>query len=266
MRVGFELVRKGEAHAVVSAGNSGAMMACGLFVFRRLSGVERPGVITTFPTKTGVCALIDMGANVDCKPQTLAQFGVLGAAYSGLYHGKRRPRVGVLSNGSEAHKGTDLTRATARLLEAGGASKDFEYVGYVEGRDIFEGKVDVAVTDGFTGNVVLKAAEGVVALMVDLLKREVFAGLRGKLAGLILRSALKRLGQKLDYAEHGGAPLVGVDGIAVLCHGRSNAKAMKNGIRAAARLAEGGLVAAAESAITRHAALWSPELVQAAEG
>jgi glycerol-3-phosphate acyltransferase PlsX len=266
MRVGFDLVRKGGAHAVVSAGNSGAMMACGLFVFGRLSGVERPGVITTFPTKSGVCALVDMGANVDCKPQTLAQFGVLGAAFAGLYHSKRRPRVGVLSNGTEVHKGTELTRATARLLEASDIIKDFDYVGYVEGRDIFEGKTDVAVTDGFTGNVVLKAAEGVVALIVDRLKREVFGGLRGKIGGLILRSALRRLAQQLDYAEHGGAPLVGVDGVAVLCHGRSNAKAMKNGIRAAARLSEGDLVAAAESAIARHAPLWSPELVQAVGG
>ncbi|HEX6835158.1 MAG TPA: phosphate acyltransferase PlsX, partial [Polyangia bacterium] len=152
MRVAFDLAKERAVDAVVSAGNSGAMLACGLFVMRRLPGVERPGIVTTFPTVNGVCALIDMGANVECRPETLAQFAVLGAVYARLLHGKPRPKVGLLSNGEEQIKGTELTRGAYKLLSAA-VEKDFEFVGYVEGRDIFSGDVDVVVTDGFTGNV-----------------------------------------------------------------------------------------------------------------
>jgi len=163
MRVAFDLAKERTVDAVVSAGNSGAMLACGLFVMRRLPGVERPGIVTTFPTVNGVCALIDTGANVECRPETLAQFAVLGAVYARLLHGKARPKVGLLSNGEEQIKGTELTRGTHKLLSAPGVEKDFEFIGYVEGRDIFSGDVDVVVTDGFTGNVVLKTSEGAAA-------------------------------------------------------------------------------------------------------
>ena len=146
MRVAFDLCKQGKVDAVVSAGNSGAMMACGLFVMKRLSGVDRPGIVTTFPTADGVCALMDMGANVECRPQTLAQFAVLGAVYARALHRKSRPRVGLLSNGEEAMKGTELTRGAPPTLSAPSVHKDFEYVGYVEGRDIFGGEIDVVVT------------------------------------------------------------------------------------------------------------------------
>ena len=180
MRVCFDLVKAGEADAVVSAGNSGAMMACGLFVLGRLPGVERPAIVTTFPTRAGECALLDMGANVDPKPAVLAQFGVLGAVYARLLHGKTRPKVGLLSNGSEEHKGTPLTREAHQILArvpAGDA--DFSYVGYVEGRDIFEGQVDVVVTDGFTGNVLLKCVEGAAETMLGT---KIRAGLPRRIA------------------------------------------------------------------------------------
>jgi glycerol-3-phosphate acyltransferase PlsX len=262
MRIAFDLAKKGDVDAVVSAGNSGAMLACGLFVMRRLPGVERPGIVTTFPTRSGVCALIDMGANVDCRPFILAQFAVLGAVYARLLHKKDRPRVGLLSNGEEAVKGTDLTRGTYKLLAAD-LPKDFDFIGYVEGRDIFSGKVDVVVTDGFTGNVVLKTSEGVSAVVFQMIREEILSTTAGKLGALLLRGAFGRLKRKLDVSEVGGAPLVGVDGIAVLTHGAADAKAIKNGIRVAASFAESGLPAAVATAIGKHAPLWSDEAQQA---
>jgi glycerol-3-phosphate acyltransferase PlsX len=259
MRVCFDLVKSGEADAVVSAGNSGAMMACGLFVLGRLPGVERPAIVTTFPTRAGECALLDMGANVDPKPAVLAQFAVLGSVYARLLHGKSRPRVGLLSNGSEDHKGTQLTRDAHQLLTrpdpAGGA--DFSYVGYVEGRDIFRGQVDVVVTDGFTGNVVLKSVEGAAEVILDMVREEVArAGLLSKLGAALMTGALKRLRRRTDYAEHGGAPLLGVDGVALICHGGSNAMALKNAVFVADRFAQMGLRKELTTAVGRHNALW----------
>jgi glycerol-3-phosphate acyltransferase PlsX len=258
MRVCFDLVKRGEASAVVSAGNSGAMLACGLFVLKRLPKVERPAIVTTFPTPVGPCALLDMGANVECKPTTLAQFAVLGTVYARLLHGKPRPRVGLLANGSEDHKGTELTRDTHALLGraaslAGGA--DFDYVGYVEGRDIFAG-VDVIVTDGFTGNVVLKTVEGSAMAIFDLLKREIEQSRRAQAGALLLKPVFRKLKALMDYAEYGGAPLVGVDGVAMVCHGSSNAKAIKNAIFAAQRFVDLGLKPQLQTAIEKHRAMW----------
>src|SRR3954466_12541538 len=244
MRVCFDLVKTGEADAVVSAGNSGAMMACGLFVRGRLPGVERPAIVTTFPTKAGECALLDMGANVDPKPSVLAQLAVVGSVYARLLHGKARPRVGLLSNGSEDHKGTPLTRDAHQLLTRPDAADgaDFSYVGYVEGRDIFRGEVDVVVTDGFTGNVVLKSVEGAAEAIMDMVRHEVRSnGFLAKLGAALMTGALRRLKTKTDYAERGGAPLLGVDGVALICHGGSNAKAIKNAILVAHRFAQIGL-------------------------
>ena len=259
MRVCFDLVKAGEADAVVSAGNSGAMMACGLFVLGRLPGVERPAIVTTFPTKAGECALLDMGANVDPKPTVLAQFAVLGSVYARLLHGKTKPKVGLLSNGSEDHKGTPLTRDAHQLLTrpdpAGDA--DFTYVGYVEGRDIFRGQVDVVVTDGFTGNVVLKSVEGAAEVILDMVREEVArSGWLSKLGAALMTGALKRLRRRTDYAEHGGAPLLGVDGVALICHGGSNAMAMKNAVFVADRFAQMGLRKELTAAVARHNALW----------
>jgi glycerol-3-phosphate acyltransferase PlsX len=238
-------------------------MACGLFVMKRLKGVDRPGIVTTFPTRTGVCALIDMGANVECRPQTLAQFAVLGAVYARVLHRKKKPRVGVLSNGEEAVKGTDLTRGAHKLLAGELASKDFEFIGYIEGRDIFSGHVDVVVTDGFTGNVVLKTSEGAAQFLLELIREEITRTLTGKLGALLLKPAFQRLRRHLDIDESGGAPLVGVDGVAILCHGRANARAVQSAIRVAASLADASLPRAISEAIDRHAPLWASEVVQA---
>ena len=262
MRVAFDLAKARTVDAVVSAGNSGAMLACGLFVMRRLHGVERPAIVTTFPTVNGVCAIIDMGANVECRPETLAQFAVLGAVYARLLHGKARPRVGLLSNGEESIKGTELTRGAHKLLSAV-VDKDFDFIGYVEGRDIFGGDVDVVVTDGFTGNVVLKTSEGAASAITAIMRREILATTMGKLGALLLRGTFRRLKQILDVDEHGGAPLIGVDGVAVLTHGAASARAMKNGIRVAASFVESGLPEAVATAIAKHAPLWSSEAVQA---
>ena len=267
MRICFDLVKAGEVDAAVSAGNSGAMMACGLFVLGRLPGVERPAIVTSFPTKTGECALLDMGANVDPKATTLAQWAVLGSVYARMLHGKARPRVGLLSNGSEDHKGTALTRETHQLLArgassrpgaaAGGGATDFEYVGCVEGRDVFRGDVDVVVTDGFTGNVVLKSVEGAAEVIMAMVREEVGrAGPLARLGAALMMKPLRRLKRRTDYAEYGGAPLLGVDGVALICHGRSNARAIKNAVRVAAKFAQSRLGEETTRAVARHAFLW----------
>jgi len=259
MRVCFDLVKSGQADAVVSAGNSGAMMACGMLVLGRLPGVERPAIITTFPTRAGECALLDMGANVDPKPAVLAQFGVLGAVYARLLHGKTRPRVGLLSNGSEEHKGTPLTREAHQILVRGdsAANTDFGYVGYVEGRDIFKGEVDVVVTDGFTGNVVLKCVEGAAETMLGMVREEVSrSGILAKVGAALMTGALRRLRKRTDYAEHGGAPLLGVDGVALICHGGSTVPAIKNAVYVADRFAQIGLGKELAAAVARNIFVW----------
>jgi glycerol-3-phosphate acyltransferase PlsX len=269
MRMCFDLVKARQADAVVSAGNSGAMMACGLFVLGRLPGVERPAIVTTFPTKAGECALLDMGANVDPKPGVLAQFGVLGAVYARLLHGKAKPRVGLLSNGSEEHKGTPLTRDANALLSRASGSSDaaFTYLGYVEGRDIFRGDVDVVVTDGFTGNVVLKSVEGAAEAIMSMVKEEVMrSGIVAKLGAALMTSALRRLKRRTDYAEHGGAPLLGVDGVALICHGGSSATALKNAVYVADKFAQIGLGHELTAAVATHAFLWEPTPAPSAAG
>ena len=281
MRICFDLVKAGEADAAVSAGNSGAMMACGLFVLGRLPGVERPAIVTTFPTKLGECALLDMGANVDPKPAVMAQWAVLGAVYARLLHGKARPRVGLLSNGSEEHKGTQLTRGTHQLLArshnlnrptapmawqsgdvpgpAGDIEGDFQYVGCIEGRDVFRGEIDVVVTDGFTGNVVLKSVEGAAEVIMSMVREEIErAGPLARLGAALMLKPLRRLKRRTDYAEYGGAPLLGVNGVALICHGGSNARAIKNAIRVAGDFARSRLGDESTAAVARNAFLWEP--------
>lgn len=253
MRVAVDLVRSGEAQAVVSAGNSGAMLACGLLVLRRLPGVDRPAILTTFPTKTGQAALLDMGANVECKPLHLVQFAVMGATFAERMHGKARPRVGILSNGAEEHKGTDLTRASHHLLKS--SALGFEYVGYVEGRDIFSGTVDVVVCDGFTGNLVLKVTEGAAETLTAFIRDAMRVSVLARLLALGLYPTFRRVKRRMDYAEQGGAPLLGVRGCAIICHGGSNAKAIKNAILGTGRFVESDLPGAIERAMAQHGAL-----------
>jgi glycerol-3-phosphate acyltransferase PlsX len=262
MRLCFDLAKAGEVDALVSAGNSGAMMACGLFVLGRSPGVERPAIVTTFPTTKGQCALLDMGANVDPRPHVLAQFAVLGAVYARLHHGKARPRVGLLSNGAEEHKGTALTREAHHLLSRarGNQRADFDYLGYVEGRDIFRGEIDVIVTDGFTGNVLLKGLEGLAEAVFSMMRVEVDQGnLFEKLGALLMRPALRRFKRKTDYAETGGAPLLGVEGVALICHGGSDGRALKNAILVARQFAKSELARELAQAVSRHEFVWQED-------
>jgi glycerol-3-phosphate acyltransferase PlsX len=258
LRVAFDKVKDGAAQAVVSAGNSGAVMSHALFVLRRLPEVERPGIVTVFPTPSGRLTLCDMGANTEVKPTMLAQFGVLGALYDRIVHGRARPRVGLLSNGSEDHKGTELTREALALLRAAAATPgaDFEFVGYVEGTDLFSGRIDVVATDGFTGNVVLKTAEGVSQAMLQMAKKRILESARGKLGGLLIRPAMRRFVKDVSVSETGGALLVGVDGPVMIAHGKADALAITNAIKAAARFVGAGLVGHLAAAIARHRAVW----------
>ena len=279
MRVAFELLSKGEVQAVVSAGNSGAMLACGLLVLGRVRGVDRPGIIVTFPTLDpghpsgyGECALLDMGANVECKPLHFAQFAVLGATFARHSLGRARPRVGLLANGEEASKGTEVLREAHGLLSRPGA--DFEFVGFVEGRDIFDfqraskaaghsartlGGLDVVVCDRFTGNIVLKTAEGAAQFLGRSCRRAVDSSWLAKLGGLLMLPALRRTRDFIDIERRGGALLLGVDGVVVICHGRTSPRAVHSAIALAERQVDSGLTASVASAIERHRGLWSEE-------
>lgn len=224
--------------AFISAGHSGAMMASALLNLGRIEGIERPAIAVTLPTLSPEgCLFLDVGANVDCKPEHLRDFALMGAFYSkAMNHGARKPRVGLLSNGEEKSKGNELTRQAAELigttafLQKENAASIAEYVGYVEGKEIFKGEVDVVVTDGFVGNVVLKSLEGLGSAITSFLKQEARTNLLTTIGFLMGASAFRRLKRKLDYAEYGAAPLLGVRGYAYICHGRSNAKAFKNAL------------------------------------
>ena len=232
IRVCFELIRSGEAAAMVSAGNSGAVMAGALLVLGRISGIDRPAFATLFPALKGEgrCLLLDAGANVDCKATHLAQFALMGEAYVRRLLGVQNPRVAILSNGEEATKGTLLTRNAVELLQR----SDLRFIGYVEGKDIFSGDVEVVVTDGFTGNIVLKTSEGTAMAVAGLIRSAVQrAGLSEKLGALLLKPTLAGLQKVVDYAEYGGAPVLGVNGVGIVAHGRSQAKAVKNALKAA---------------------------------
>src|SRR5262245_49621688 len=239
MRVAVDRVATGEGAAVVSAGNSGAMLATALFVLGRLSGVERPAIVTVLPTPSGPLVMCDAGANVEPKASQLAQFGVLGAAYDRAVHGRSRPRLGLLSNGAEPGKGNALTReAHALLSRAEGA---FQFIGYVEGSDLFRGVVDVIATDGFTGNVVLKTCEGIAEGLFGLVRQELEKTPLARLGSALVAPALRGLAKRIDYTEIGGALLAGVTKPVVIAHGRSDAAAIASAIRAASQFAERSL-------------------------
>jgi glycerol-3-phosphate acyltransferase PlsX len=229
MKIAFEMMKRGEVQAVVSAGNSGAMMATGMFVMGRLPQVSRPAILIVVPGLSKGTVIIDAGANVDCKPRHLVQFAFMGAIYAEKVQGIARPRVGVLSNGEEERKGNDLTRAASEEL----VSTSLNYIGYVEGRDVFNGKVDVIVCDGFTGNVALKTMEGVATFAGDVLKEAFQRSFASRLGYLMSRNSLREAYRRLDYAEYGGAPLLGLDGVGIVAHGGSSPRAIKNAIRAA---------------------------------
>jgi glycerol-3-phosphate acyltransferase PlsX len=226
IRVAFELVKQGAAEAVVSAGNSGATMAAGMFVLKRLRGIERPAIAQIFPTLKGTTLVLDVGGNVDCKPLHLVQFAIMGEVYARYAMGVEKPTIGLLSNGEEESKGNELTRETHAILK----DISLDYVGYVEGRDIFSGTVDVIVCDGFVGNVVLKLSEGLAEAVGKMLKDEIKQSFLSKIGYLLSQKAFNNFKKKVDYSEYGGAPLLGIDGVGMICHGGSNVKAIKNAI------------------------------------
>jgi len=230
--VATRLVAEGRAQAAVSAGNSGATLAAALLTVGRIRGVARPAIGTTFPTAalTTSTFLLDIGGNVDCKPLWLLQFGVMGSIYARLMMGVDDPRVGLLSNGEEAEKGSELVLEAHRML----SSARLRFVGNVEGRDVFNGSCDVVVTDGFTGNVVLKTAEGVAELLFGVIAHEARGSLTGKVGGALLKPKLRPLRDRVDYRKAGGALLLGVAGEVVIAHGRSDAEAIGNAVRVAA--------------------------------
>jgi glycerol-3-phosphate acyltransferase PlsX len=236
IRVAARLVDQGVAHGFVSAGNTGAVMATAKVVQGMLPGVDRPALASVFPTIKGTpVVVVDVGANVDCSARMLAQFAIMGDIYSRVIFRTPRPRVGLLSIGEEEHKGNDLTRAATPLLKA----LPIHFIGNVEGRDIYAGDTDVIVCDGFIGNVALKVSEGLVEMVYQMLRESLEATITRKIGYVLSRTAFKEFKKRVDYSEYGGAPLLGVKGVCIITHGRSNANAIKNAIRVAAEFAEG---------------------------
>lgn len=235
-----QLVKEGVADALVSAGSTGAAMASALLGLGRIKGIDRPAIAGMLPSEKGFTVLLDIGANVDCKPQNLLQFGVMGHLYAKRVLGVADPRVGLLSNGEEETKGSEVTLAAYPLLQNAGIN----FVGNVEGRDIFRGTVDVVVCDGFIGNIVLKSAEGIAGALYKTLREEINRSWMAKIGFIMAVKALLRFKKRIDYDEYGGAPLLGVNGISIVCHGSSSAKAVKNGIRVAMESVDNHLVKA----------------------
>jgi glycerol-3-phosphate acyltransferase PlsX len=234
IRVANDLVKAGEAVAVISAGHTGAAMATSLFVLGTVEGVERPAIATMMPTVTGACVVLDVGANVDCKPSHLLQFAVMGEVFAKYLLKNPNPRVGLLSIGEEETKGNELTKEAFRLL----TETNLNFIGNVEGRDIMMGKADVIVCDGFIGNVVLKTSEAVAEAIGSFLRENVGDNLIRRTGYFLMRPAFRAMKNKLDYAEYGGAPLLGLNGISIISHGRSSDRAIKNAVRVAAEFAK----------------------------
>jgi glycerol-3-phosphate acyltransferase PlsX len=232
IRKSIELVKNKEAEAAVSAGNSGVVMATSLFVLGKLPNVDRPAIATVMPSLTGFFVLIDAGANVDCKPENLLQFAHMGNAYYKTIFNVSSPRVAILSIGEEDTKGNELTREAFKFLK----NADMNFIGNIEGKDIFSGHADVIVCDGFIGNIVLKVSEGLVETIMKMLKREIADVTTGKLGYLMIKPAIKNFKKRTEYSEYGGAPLLGINGISIISHGRSSARAVKNALRVAAEM------------------------------
>ncbi|HWQ56772.1 MAG TPA: phosphate acyltransferase PlsX [Bryobacteraceae bacterium] len=254
LRVASRLVREGVAQGFVSAGNTGAVMATAKMVQGVVQGVDRPALAGIFPTMEGPpVVVIDVGANVDCSPRMLMQFAVMGEIYSRVILRIPSPRVGLLSIGEEEHKGNEVTRSATPLLK----SLQMNFVGNVEGRDLYSGKADVIVCDGFIGNVALKVSEGLVEMLRHLLQESLEATLTRKIGAFLSQAAFTDFKKRVDYSEYGGAPLLGVKGVCIICHGRSNGKAMRNAIRVAAEFSSGGVNQRIEDELR----LWSAERV-----
>lgn len=246
MAVGIDLVKKGEGEAFVTAGNTGAGMVTALFRLGRIRGVDRPALAPIFPTATGTCVVLDIGANPDCTAENLLQFGIMGSLYAEKVLGVKHPKVGLISNGEEEGKGNELVRSATPLFKSSGLN----YFGNVEGKEVIGGKVDVAVTDGFTGNVMLKSSEAVAKLITDRIREIIKNGnIPTKVGGMLIRPALGAIRKLLDPSEQGAAPMLGVNGLVFIGHGRSDTKAIKNAIRIARNAVDVELLKAMKTTI-----------------
>jgi glycerol-3-phosphate acyltransferase PlsX len=247
MAVGMDLLKTGEADAFVTAGNTGGAMANALFRLGRIRGVKRPALTGVFPVRNGQAVLLDIGANADCKPEYLLQFAILGSLYAETVFGWPSPRVALISNGEEAGKGNMLVKEAFPLLQGAGLN----FVGNIEPKEFFAGEADVAVCDGFTGNVLLKTSEAVAGFLIAIIREQIKAGPLTSIGGLLAKPAFQRVGVTLDSSEYGAAPLLGVDGLVFVGHGRSNAKALVSAIRVARQAVSGGLLPAMRREIQR---------------
>jgi glycerol-3-phosphate acyltransferase PlsX len=233
IRVGIELVKSGRADAFVSAGHSGVIMATSLLLLRTSPGVDRPAIATIMPTIKDTFVLLDAGANVDCKPENLLQFALMGNTYCKLVLGRSEPKVALLSIGEEDTKGNELTKEAFKLIK----KTKINFIGNIEGKDIFTGRADVVVCDGFIGNIALKISEGLAETVLRMLKREITSVSTGRVGYLLMKPAIRNFKRRTDYDEYGGAPLLGINGVSIISHGRSSAKAIKNALRVAADFA-----------------------------
>ncbi|HSS44378.1 MAG TPA: phosphate acyltransferase PlsX, partial [Thermoanaerobaculia bacterium] len=245
IRVAANCVRDGRAQGLVSAGHTGAAMVSAKMVIGTIEGVDRPALAAILPNLTGHCLLLDVGANPDAKTQHFKEFAVMGSIYAQLVFGKKNPSIGLMSIGEEDSKGTDRTKEAFKTLKETGLN----FIGNVEGRDVFNGKVDVIVTDGFTGNVILKVSEALAEMVEKLLREEIKKTLKASVGFLLSRQAFRNFRSRLDYSEYGGAPLLGAKGCVIICHGRSSAKAVKNAIRLAAEFSRGKLAEKIQASI-----------------
>jgi glycerol-3-phosphate acyltransferase PlsX len=230
IRIGIDLVKSGEADAFVSAGHSGVVMATSLLILGTSREVDRPAIATIMPTLKDTFVLLDAGANVDCRPENLLQFALMGNTYCRLVLGKPEPKVALLSIGEEDTKGNELTKIAFKLIKG----TQLNFIGNIEGKDIFTGKADVVVCDGFIGNIALKISEGLAETILKMLKREITAVSTGRIGYLMMKPAIRNFKKKTDYDEYGGAPLLGINGTCIISHGRSTSKAIKNALRVAA--------------------------------
>jgi glycerol-3-phosphate acyltransferase PlsX len=245
IRVAANCVRDGRAQGLVSAGHTGAAMVSAKMVVGTIEGVDRPALAAVIPNLSGHCLLLDVGANPDAKTQHFKEFAVMGSLYAQLAFGRESPSIGLMSIGEEDTKGTDRTKEAFKVLKEAGLN----FIGNVEGRDVFDGNVDVIVTDGFTGNVILKVSEALGEMVEKLLREEIKKTLQASVGFLLSRSAFRSFKQRLDYSEYGGAPLLGVKGCVIICHGRSSAKAIKNAIRFAAEFSRQGVAEKIQASI-----------------
>jgi glycerol-3-phosphate acyltransferase PlsX len=255
MAVGIDRVQRGQADAFVTAGNTGGAMSTALMRLGRLRGVRRPALAALFPVRGGRAVILDIGANVDCKPEYLLQFAVMGSVYAQLALGKEAPRVGLISNGEEAGKGTALIHEAFPLLSASG----LRFIGNVEAKEIYAGNVDVAVTDGFSGNIFLKSSEAVARFLMEVIREEITSRPLSAVGGALARPAFTRVRRLLDPAEYGAVPLLGLDGLVFVGHGRSNAHALVNAIAAARSAVQAGLLEALRRALEPHLASQAAE-------